>query len=475
MPNKASSSNVFIDSRHQLIDLLAQGCKPHTAWRIGTEHEKFGFIRPEASQKPSSETLKAYTPPPYFGSHGIQALLNALYDSQPDHWRPVIDEGNIIGLNGKGQSAGAAISLEPAGQFELSGAPLRTLHETAQELHDHFQTLRPIARSLGIGFSLLGFHPTGTRATMPWMPKSRYALMRTYMPKVGSLGIDMMQRTCTVQVNLDFDSEHDMVRKMQVSAALQPMTIALFANSPFFEGKPNGFLSNRARVWTDTDRARSGTHPYVFSHDLSFERYVDWVLDVPMYFIMRNGKMRNVAGRSFHAWLKGERQEGLEDTRPTLEDFSHHLTTVFPDIRLKQFLEIRCADVGSPEMILALSALWTGLLYDTTALNSAWDLIRSHPWEAYHQLYKQVPTQGLNTPFGKGTLRSFASRVVTLALKGLQNRNIIDDKSQLSEEIYLAPLLALAEGAPTQAEHWLNRYHGAWMGDINRIFLESEV
>ena len=465
-----SAKDILIESRHQLIDLLAQGCKPNTDWRIGTEHEKFGFIRPEASQ-----TLAAYTPPPYFGPHGIEALLSALYKAQPHYWTPIFDEGNIIGLNGQGDQAGASISLEPAGQFELSGAPLRTLHATAQELHEHFNTLRPIARTLGIGFAPLGFHPTATRAAMPWIPNSRYALMRSDLPQVGSLGIDMMQRTCTVQVNLDFSSEQDMVRKMQVSTALQPVAMALFANSPFFEGKPNGFLSNRIRVWGDTDSARSGIHPYVFLPDLSFECYVDWVLDVPMYFIIRNGHMRNVAGRSFRAWLNGEHQEELEDTRPTLEDFNNHLTTVFPDVRLKQFLEIRGADVGSPEMILALSALWAGLLYDTTALDSAWDLVRSYPWEDYLLTYKQVPTQGLNAPFGKGTLRALADQVVHLALNGLQNRAIIDQKSQMSEEMYLAPLLALVEGAPTQAEHWLNRYHGAWMGDTDRIFLESEV
>ncbi|CEF56694.1 glutamate--cysteine ligase [Acetobacter ghanensis] len=476
MSNPGASDETPVRSISQLAELLAQGCKPRDAWRIGTEHEKFGFVRPEATvgENAPQADHAAYASPPY-APQGIESLLRNLHKSEPDDWTSVLDNGHIIGLKGQGEAAGAAISLEPAGQFELSGAPLRTLHETAEELARHFDAVRPLARKLGLGFSPLGFHPTATRAQQPWMPKTRYGIMRDYMPKVGTLGLDMMQRTCTVQVNLDFGSEQDMVRKMQVSMALQPVATALFANSPFVEGKPNNFLSNRARVWTDTDNARSGMPACVFEKDFSFERYVEWALDVPMYFIMRDGKMRNVAGRSFRAWMQGDRQDGLEDVTPTLGDFEDHLTTAFPDVRLKQFIEMRGADAGSPEMMMALPALWTGLLYDDAALEAAWELVRTHPWEDYIKLRELVPMMGLDTPWGEGTVRDLAAHMLSIAMDGLQNRDMVDEHSQTSEWVYLAPLTALAAGAPTQAEHWLERYYGPWMGDASRIFLESEI
>ncbi|AOW49490.1 glutamate--cysteine ligase [Acetobacter ascendens] len=469
MSNPGASDETPARTVAQLAEVLAQGCKPRAAWRIGTEHEKFGFLRPEAVK----EGQKAYSAPPY-APNGIEALLKGLQKFEPDDWTSVLDNNNIIGLKGRGVAAGAAISLEPAGQFELSGAPLRTLHETAEELTAHFDAVRPIARELGLGFAPLGFHPTATRAELPWMPKSRYAIMREYMPKVGSMGLDMMQRTCTVQVNLDFGSEQDMVRKMRVSMALQPVATALFANSPFVEGKPDNILSNRAQVWTDTDNARSGMPACVFEDDFSFERYVEWVLDVPMYFIMRDGKMRNVAGRSFRAWMNGERQDGLEDVTPTIGDFEDHITTAFPDVRLKQFLEMRGADAGSPEMMLALSTLWTGVLYDDAALESAWGLVKSRPWEDYVKLREIVPLMGLDTPWGEGTVRDLAAQMIAIAMDGLQGRDMTDESGQ-TEWVYLAPLTSLVAGAPTQAERWLERYYGAWMGDVSRIFLEAEV
>ncbi|MFT9188443.1 MAG: glutamate--cysteine ligase, partial [Acetobacter orientalis] len=369
MSNAVAQDDTPVQSISQLVEILAQGCKPRELWRIGTEHEKFGFIRPEAAQSSVSPQSgrPAYAAPPYAPA-GIEDMLTGLRQSEPDNWQPIMDAGSIIGLKGQNDAKGAGISLEPAGQFELSGAPLETLHQTAQELNEHYEAVRPLARKLGLGFSALGFHPTAPRSELPWMPKTRYGIMRNYMPKVGKLGLDMMQRTCTVQVNLDFGSEQDMVRKMQVSMALQPVATALFANSPFVEGKANNYLSNRARVWTDTDNQRAGMPACVFDKDFSFEKYVEWALDVPMYFITRNGKMRDVAGRSFRAWLNGDRQDGLEDVRPTLSDFEDHLTTAFPDVRLKQFLEMRGADAGSAEMMVAQSALWVGLLYDDAAL-----------------------------------------------------------------------------------------------------------
>nr|WP_298797855.1 glutamate--cysteine ligase [uncultured Acetobacter sp.] len=464
-----------VRSVSQLAEVFAKGCKPRDSWRIGTEHEKFGWVRPEAAANGTSPQSgrTAYATPPYSPA-GIEDLLKGLQEIEPDDWQPILDEGKIIGLKGVEEAAGAGISLEPAGQFELSGAPLRTLHETAEELSAHYESVRPLARKLGLGFSALGFHPTASRAELPWMPKSRYAIMRDYMPKVGKLGLDMMQRTCTVQVNLDFGSEQDMVRKMQVSLALQPVATALFANSPFFEGKPNNFLSNRARIWTDTDNARSGMPACVFEKDFGFERYAEWILDVPMYFIMRDGKMRDVSGRSFRAWMNGDRQDGLEDVTPTLADFENHISTAFPDVRLKQFLEMRGADAGSAEMMLAQSALWVGLLYDDAALEAAYELVCERPWEDYAKLRALVPSQALNTPWGEGTVRDLAAQVIGIAMDGLQARNFVDENER-EEWAYLAPLTALAAGAPTQAERWLERYYGAWMGDTSRIFAESEI
>lgn len=464
-----------VRSVSQLAEVFAKGCKPRDSWRIGTEHEKFGWVRPEAAANGSSPQAgrPAYATPPYSPA-GIEDLLNGLQEVEPDDWEPILDEGKIIGLKGIEEAKGAGISLEPAGQFELSGAPLQTLHETAEELDRHYESVRPLARKLGLGFSPLGFHPTATREDLPWMPKSRYAIMRNYMPKVGKLGLDMMQRTCTVQVNLDFGSEQDMVRKMQVALALQPVATALFANSPFFEGKPNNYLSNRARIWTDTDNARSGMPACVFEKDFGFERYAEWVLDVPMYFIMRDGKMRDVSGRSFRAWMNGDRQDGLEDVTPTLADFENHISTAFPDVRLKQFLEMRGADAGSAEMMLAQSALWVGLLYDDAALESAYELVCDRPWEDYVKLRSLVPSQALNTPWGQGTVRDLAAQVIGIAMDGLQARGFVDENER-EEWAYLAPLTAMAAGGPTQAERWLERYYGAWSGDVTRIFGESEI
>ncbi|MFT9017425.1 glutamate--cysteine ligase [Acetobacter malorum] len=464
-----------VRSVSQLAEVFAKGCKPRDSWRIGTEHEKFGWVRPEAAANGSSPQAgrPAYSTPPYSPA-GIEDLLNGLQEVEPDDWEPILDEGKIIGLKGIEEAKGAGISLEPAGQFELSGAPLQTLHETAEELDRHYESVRPLARKLGLGFSPLGFHPTAARDELPWMPKSRYAIMRNYMPKVGKLGLDMMQRTCTVQVNLDFGSEQDMVRKMQVAMALQPVATALFANSPFFEGKPNNYLSNRARIWTDTDNARSGMPACVFEKDFGFERYAEWVLDVPMYFIMRDGKMRDVSGRSFRAWMNGERQDGLEDVTPTLADFENHISTAFPDVRLKQFLEMRGADAGSAEMMLAQSALWVGLLYDDAALESAYELVCDRPWEDYVKLRSLVPSQALNTPWGQGTVRDLAAQVIGIAMDGLQARGFVDENER-EEWAYLAPLTAMAAGGPTQAERWLERYYGAWSGDVTRIFGESEI
>ena len=358
MSNPGDADTTPITSVRQLADHIAVGAKPRARFTIGTEHEKFGFGR---------ETLQ---PPPYEPG-GIRALLEAM---AREGWEPILDRGNPIGLT----RGAASVSLEPAGQLELSGATLATLHETQAELLAHFAEVRAAAAPLGLGFAPLGFHPTLSRAAMPWMPKGRYAIMRRYMQLVGTLGLDMMTRTCTVQVNLDYESEADMARKLRVALALQPLATALFANSPFVEGKPNGFLSYRAQVWTDTDNARAGIPPAFFAEDFGFERYVEWLLDVPMYFVYRDGRYIDLAGRSFRDFMAGK----LADTGAgiaTVGDFADHMTTAFTDVRVKRFLEMRGADAGSPEMMVAQSALWVGLLYDEAALAAAEALVRERP------------------------------------------------------------------------------------------------
>jgi glutamate--cysteine ligase len=456
MSNPGEVDATPITDRRQLAEYLAAGCKPPREWRIGTEHERFGFDR------------TTFRPPPY-EPNGIRAILEEL---QRFGWTPILDQGRLIGLKGTEARKQAAVSLEPGGQLELSGGLMETLHETKQELAWFFAEIRTVAEPLGLGFVPLGFHPTARREDMPWMPKSRYAIMRRYMPKKGRLGLDMMLRTCTVQANLDFESEADMVRKMRVSAALQPLATALFANSPFVEGRPSGFFSTRAHVWTETDPDRTGIPAVIFEPGFGFERYVDWVLDVPMYFIQREGKFIDLAGCSFRAFMAGQLPERPGEIA-TLGDFTDHLTTVFPDVRLKRFIEMRGADAGTPAMMLAQSALWVGLLYDQAALAAAYALVARHPWQDFVALRSLVPRSGLATRWQKGTLRDLAREVVQIAADGLAARKRLDEAGR-DERIYLAPLQAIAEGGPTQAEFWLDRYFHVWGGAINRIFAESE-
>ena len=444
----------------QLAGHLALGCKRSAEWRIGTEHEKFGFRQ------------TGFAPPPY-EPDGIRAVLAGIAQHGRGHWSPIHDGEHLIGLKGSGPHDGGSVSLEPAGQFELSGAPLSSIHETEAEMAAHFAALRRVAAPLRLGFAPLGFHPTATRAQMPWMPKSRYAIMRRYMTQVGTLGLDMMQRTCTVQVNLDYSSETDMRRKLQVSLALQPVATALFANSPFREGKPNGLLSGRAHVWTDTDNARSGMPSLFFEDGFGFAQYVEWVLDVPMYFASRDGSLIDAAGLSFRRWIAGD-EPRLAGLRPTLGDFDDHLTTAFTDVRLKRFLEMRGADAGNPAMMAAQAALWVGLLYDEASLSAAQSLVRRHPWQDYIELRGRVPREGLGARWGDGILRDLAREMVTIASDGLRARGITDSAGT-DERRFLEPLQVIVAGGPTQAEHWLHRYAGAWDGDVERIWAEAEV
>ena len=459
MSNPGDADSTPIASERALADHIAAGCKPPAQFRIGTEHEKFGFRLPDL------------TPPPYAPESGhpgsIRDLLASLAHGGGE---PILDHGNIIGL----RDGDASISLEPAGQLELSGAPLATLHETKTELEAHFAQLRCPSRDLRVGFAPLGFHPLATRADMPWMPKGRYAIMRRYMPTVGQLGLDMMTRTCTVQVNLDYASETDMLRKLRVSLLLQPLATALFANSPFVEGKPSGFLSYRAQVWTDTDNQRSSIPSVFFEDGFGFERYVEWLIDsVPMYFIYRDGTYIDVAGQSFRDFING-RLHNLAGSQATIGDFADHMTTAFTDVRLKRYLEMRGADAGSPEMMVAQSALWVGLLYNETALSAAEDLVRGMTREDALALRAAVPRQGLATAFRGHSLRELARDVVAIASDGLRARDQRDADGQ-DERIHLAPLEVIAAGGPTQAEEWLARYRGDWQGDVRQIFAEAAI
>ncbi len=460
MSNPAESDTTPIASVRQLADYIAAGCKPKSAYRIGTEHEKFGFNTAD------------FHPLPYEPG-GIRTVLQGLAAAEPAGWEVILERGAPIGLKGQGPHRGASVSLEPAGQFELSGAPLPDLHATHAELSAHIAALRTVAAPLGIGFAPLGHHPTLGRDDMPWMPKGRYAIMRRYMPLVGQLGLDMMQRTCTVQVNLDYSSEADMARKLRVSLALQPVSTALFANSPFIDGKPSGFLSSRAQVWTDTDVSRSGMPDVMFTEGFGFERYVEWLLDVPMYFVERDGAYQDAAGESFREYMAGRRPL-IGGGRATLGDFADHMTTAFTDVRVKQFLEMRGADAGRPDMMVAQSALWVGLLYDDAALAAADALIRREPWAAYRALRADVPRLALDAPWAGGTARDLARDMVAIARDGLRARGLRNPGGE-DESLYLAPLEALVQGAPNQAEHWLARYHGPWRGDTTRIFSEAAI
>jgi glutamate--cysteine ligase len=441
-----------ITDKVQLIGFLARGARPEAQWRIGTEHEKFPFL---------TDTLK---PVPYAGDRSIRRLLEGMRDRFG--WTPVMEGAHLIALSDP--TGAGSISLEPGGQFELSGAPLETLHDTCEEVHDHLAQVREVGDALGIGFLGIGVSPKWTRAETPVMPKGRYAIMAAYMKRKGNLGLDMMFRSCTVQVNLDFGSEADMVKKMRVGLALQPVITALFANSPFLEGKPNGFRSYRSEIWRDTDPDRTGMLPFVFETGFGFERYVDYALDVPMYFVYRDGVYHDVAGESFRAFLRGELKQ-LPGLRPTLKDWSDHLTTIFPEVRLKNYLEMRGADSGPWRRLCALPAIWTGLLYDSAALDAAWDLVKGWTAEDRQALRDAVPREALFAKVKGRPLRDVARDVLSYSRAGLQRRGRKGCKGR-DEASFLEVLEEIVEAGRTPADDLLALYHEPWKGDIDRVF-----
>jgi glutamate--cysteine ligase len=451
-----------IESRAELVAWFEEGCKPRGPFLLGTEHEKFPYYLADHAPVP-------YVGRPERGEGGIRALLDGV--AAKTGWQPIEDGTALIGLfDPKG---GGAISLEPGGQFELSGAPLDNVHETAAELAEHLAVADRVATENGIGFLGLGMSPLWRLDETPRMPKSRYRIMANYMPKVGTRGLDMMFRTCTVQVNLDFATEADMVRKLRVSVALQPLTTALFANSPFTDGRPNGLLSARSEIWRDTDNARAGMIPFIFEDGMGFERWVDYALDVPMYFVKRGDTYHDVAGASFRDLMQG-RLPHLPGERATISDWANHLSTTFPEVRLKRYLEMRGADAGDPEHMLALSALFVGLLYDVPALDAAWDLVRDWTDEERQSLRDQVPARALEAEIRGRSLRDIGREVLAIARSGLARRKRLAPDGR-DETHFLDVLDRRIDSGRVAAQDWLTRYETVWNGEITPIFAEARI
>ena len=443
-----------IESFDQLAEYMESGCKPIEDWRIGTEHEKFGYCK---------DTLN---PLPYEGPRSVLAVMEGLRDLHG--WAPVLEADKLIGL----EKDGANVSLEPGGQLELSGAPLRTIHETCDEVNTHLRDVKDIASKVGVGFIGLGAAPQWSHEQMPVMPKGRYKLMTDYMDSVGTMGKTMMYRTCTVQVNLDFASEADMVQKFRVALALQPVATALFANSPFLDGKPNGMKSWRSNVWKHLDDARTGMLPFVFEDGMGFERYVDYALDVPMYFVYRDGKYINALGQSFRDFLNGK-LPALPGEVPTLSDWADHLTTIFPEARIKKFMEMRGADGGPWRRLCALPAFWTGLMYDQTSLDAAWDLVKGWDTETRQAWRDAAPVDALQASVGGTSMRDLAAQVLEISREGLKRRAMPGAGGMIPDERhFLHALEDSVESGKTPADELLEHYHGDWNGDLNRIYAE---
>ena len=451
MSGPSSPNSTPIETKAQLVEYMAQGCKPKADWRIGTEHEKIAFSKADN------------TPLPYEGETSIRALLEGM---QRFDWQPVEENGYLIAL----KRGGASVSLEPGGQFELSGAPLEHVHQTCAEVTRHLREVREVADEIGAGFLSLGFRPDTRLEDVPIMPKGRYKIMREYMQKVGTLGREMMFRTCTVQTNLDFSSETDMVRKFRVSLALQPIATALFANSPFMHGELNGYKSYRSRVWMDTDADRTGMLPFVFEEGFGFEQYVDYALRVPMYFVHRDGKYLDASGKDFRDFMNGT-LDVVPGEIPTLSDFEDHLSTIFPEVRLKRFLEMRGADTGPWDELCALPAFWVGLLYDDEALDAAWDLVKDWTAEERQALRDAVPAQGFEATIAGRSVLDVARDALAISRKTLNKRGYMNGHGE-NETVFLQALDQMISNRQSNADRLIGLYKGEWGGDISRCYTD---
>lgn len=441
-----------ISDKHTLVEYLESGCKPASEWKLGTEHEKFGFTRDD------------FRPLEYGGPRGIAAILEGL---RQFGWQAVYESGKIIALT---MADGCSVTLEPGGQLELSGALRDNLHETCREVAEHLKQVESVAEPLDIGFLGMGFQPRWKLDDIPWMPKGRYKIMSAYMPKMGRLGLDMMKRTCTVQVNLDFSGEADMVKKLRVSLALQPVATALFANSPFADGKRSNFQSYRSHIWSDTDPDRTGMLPFVFEAGMGFERYVDYMLDVPMYFVHRNGRYLDASGLSFREFLDG-RLSILPGERPTIRDWEDHLTTAFPEVRLKRYLEMRGADGGPWRRLCALPALWAGIFYHAESLDAAWDIVKDWSAQERQKLREEVPRNGLFASIRGRTVQEIAKQMLQLAHLGLNARGRLNEAGD-NETGFLGPLEEIAESGISPAERKLRLFDNGWHGSVDPVFME---
>ena len=452
-----AENSIVITDTSQLVDWVAAGAKPKSTWRIGTEHEKILFHRAD------------FSPVAYEGEDGVGALLQSLCAHIGDKARPIVEKGHIIGLK---DGEGGSVTLEPGGQLELSGAPLVNLHQTCAETGRHLKHMRAVTTALGLGMLGIGYQPKWGRDDIPWMPKGRYKIMRNYMPKVGRFGLDMMLRSCTVQVNLDYADEVDMRRKFRTSLALQPVATALFANSPFRDGKPSGLLSTRAEAWTDTDNARCGVPACVFDPAFGYEQWIDYILDVPMYFLHRGEDYIDVAGQSFRDYL-ASCLAGFEGMPPNMADFEDHITTAFPEVRLKQFIEMRGADSGPWANICALPALWVGILYDDEALAEAEALSAHITADDVMNARLSVATNGLNGQLAGADVYHLAARLLEIATAGLRRRGICDDGGN-DETGFLQPLKTIIETRKTPAEVMLDLYRQDWDGEIDQVFTANQ-
>ena len=450
------SKDTIISSRSQLVQYFAIKEKKINEWKIGTEHEKFIF------------SLENFHPVPYKGKNGIESLLNSLKENSG--WKPINENNNIIGLIAENQSS---ISLEPGGQLELSGAPLKNLHMTCDETGTHLNQLRKALKKLNLGMAGFGFHPLSSREDFQFMPKGRYKIMKKWMPKVGEMGLDMMLRTCTIQVNLDYSDEIDMVRKFKTATTLQPIITALFCNSPFYEGKPSGFLSMRTEVWRNTDKARSGIPACLFEEDFGYAKWVDYLLSVPMYFVHRDGKYYDVSGASFQSFLNGKLKD-FEGQRPTIKDWEDHMSVAFTDVRLKGFLEMRGADGGPWDRICALPAVWVGLLYDKESLEAAEELAKHITFSEIIEATEACSKTGLKANIGKFKIQELAKELLIISKRGLQKRNQLDSSGQ-DETGFLSPLFSMAEAGETLADEMLESFYSNWKQEAHHAFIKQKL